>query len=194
MRKIRRFLICLCFTLLIYNCSFAEETKPKNLQGIDILTGFGWGKLKEKGDYNLIPFIVAFNFNLKNLTSKINFKPQSLLQFQVEPFLNPVINPDNNIETGVSFWLKMGLLPETSKFQPYFKLGAGLLYMTQHTREQSTQFNFTEQLALGMHYYFCKNTAITLEGRWRHLSNSGIKHPNHGINAYFVLTGVSYKF
>jgi predicted porin len=88
----------------------------------------------------------------------------------------------------------MGLVPETWKFQPYFKLGAGLLYMTLHTREQSTQFNFTEQCALGIHYYFTKNTAFTLEGRWRHLSNSGIKHPNHGINTCFINTGVSYKF
>ncbi len=194
MRKIGLLFICTCITLLAIGHSFAKETKTKSLESIDILTGFGWGKLKEKGNHNLIPFSIAFNFNLKNLTQKINFKPRALMQFQLEPFLSLVTRPDNNIETGASFWLKMGLLPETSKFQPYFKLGAGLLYMTQHTREQATQFNFTEQLALGMHYYFCKNTALTLEGRWRHLSNSSIKHPNHGINTYFVLTGISYRF
>lgn len=42
--------------------------------------------------------------------------------------------------------------------------------MSQHTKEQATQFNFIDQAALGMHYFFRKNTAFTLEGRLRHLS------------------------
>ena len=187
-------IICLGLILTASVDSLAEETKEKSLQAIEILTGFGWGKLREKGDYNLIPVNVLFDFNLKPLTKKIGLNPKSLVQFQLEPFISFVSQPDNNLETGLTFWLKIGMLPETSRFQPYAKLGAGLVYLTQHTREQSTQFNFTEQLALGLHYYLSKNTALTLEGRWRHLSNSSIKQPNSGINSYFVLTGISYKF
>jgi opacity protein-like surface antigen len=195
MKKLKGFFITISIIFLASLNAFAQDDiETKNLQSIDILSGFGWGKLKQKGNYNLIPFSVAFNFNLKNLTKKINFNPRSIVQFQVEPFLSLVTKPDNNLETGVSFWLKMGLLPETSRLQPYFKLGAGLLYMTQHTLEQSTQFNFTEQLAAGFHYSLSKNTSLTLEGRWRHLSNARIKSPNSGINSYFVLTGISYKF
>jgi predicted porin len=66
--------------------------------------------------------------------------------------------------------------------------------MTQHTREQSTQFNFTEQTGIGIHYFFRKNTAFTLQGRYRHLSNASIKHPNTGINTQFVIAGFSYQF
>ena len=173
----------------------AQETQSKNLEAIEFLSGFGWGKLTwNQGNYNMVPLSVAFDFNLKNLTQKINFNPAQLLQLQIEPFLGYITSPKNNFETGMIFWLKMGLLPETSKFQPYGKLGVGLDYMTLHTREQSTQFNFTEQCSLGMHYYFTAHTAFTLEGRWRHLSNSGISEPNHGINSYPVNTGIAYKF
>jgi hypothetical protein len=66
--------------------------------------------------------------------------------------------------------------------------------MTLHTRQQSTQFNFTEHLGAGMHYFFGKNTAFTLEGRARHLSNASIKEPNKGIDSYFVLAGILYQF
>lgn len=193
MKKIAVLLIAAGLVFLSIVPSFAEETRQKTLDSVDLLTGFGWGKLHSNRNYNLVPFGVAFNLNLKKLTQKINFNPRQLLQFQIEPFLNFISSPRSNIETGTTFWFKMGFFPETWKFQPYAKLGAGIVYMTLHTKEQSTQFNFIEQGGLGFHYYFTKNTAFTLEGRWRHLSNAGIDEPNHGINTYFVLTGITYK-
>ena len=68
-------IICLGLLLTASVNSLAEETGEKNLQGIEILTGFGWGKLREKGDYNLIPVNVLFDFNLKPLTEKIGPNP-----------------------------------------------------------------------------------------------------------------------
>lgn len=180
--------------LLAPNISHAEKTKPKSLEAVEFLTGFGWGKLRVKQNYNLYPLIADFDFNLKPLIKKLNINPAQLLQFQIEPFISPVSSPNSNIEIGTSFFFKMGLLPQSSKFQPYAKIGAGMVYMSQHTREQGTQFNFIDQAALGMHYFFRKNTAFTLEGRFRHLSNAGIGGPNSGVNTYFVLTGISCQF
>jgi predicted porin len=108
--------------------------------------------------------------------------------------LTDIYNPDQNFEFGATFWFKFGILPQTSKIQPYGKIGLGLDYMTLHTREQATQFNFTDQGALGMHYFFTKNTALTLEGRFRHLSNCGIKKPNRGISSYFGTAGITYQY
>jgi len=173
---------------------FSQETKAKCFDGIEVLTGFSWGKIHTKDNYNLIPLSIAFDFNLKPLAQKINFNPKQLFQFQIEPFVGLLYSPESDFETGVIFWLKMGLVPDTWKFQPYVRGGVGADYMTLHTREQSTQFNFTEQGAIGAHYYLTQNTALTLEGRIRHLSNSGIKTPNHGINTYSVMTGIAYKF
>ncbi|MCX5707155.1 MAG: acyloxyacyl hydrolase [Candidatus Omnitrophica bacterium] len=171
-----------------------SEAKTGILSAIEFRTGFGWGKLHNKKTYKMIPFIVDFDFDLKKLTKKLNFNPRQLLQFQIEPFISPVISPDANIELGTLFLLKIGILPETSKIQPYLKGGAGMVYITQHTREQGSQFNFIEQLGCGIHYFFKKNTALTIEGSYRHLSNCGIKDPNHGINTCFVTTGVTHKF
>lgn len=194
MKKEAFFVILLGLALLITNLTLADEARPKYFAGVEYLSGFGWGRLRAKQSYHLTPFLVDFDFNLKPLAQKLNFNPSQLLQFQIEPFISLVSSPDANIETGTSFLLKMGILPHTRKFQPYIKAGLGMVYMTQHTREQSTQFNFIEQGGLGFHYFFQKNTAFTLEGRFRHLSNSGIKHPNSGINTYFVVAGVYYQF
>lgn len=194
MKKIANLAILLTLSLFSSQICLAEEAKPKSLEAIEFFTGIGWGKLRHEKNYRLTPFICDLDFNLKPLTKKFNFNPRSLLQFQIEPFVSYVSSPRNNVETGTSFLLKAGFLPQTSKFQPFVLGGVGMVYMSQHTIEQSTQFNFIENVGLGFHYFFQKNLAFTMEGRFRHLSNAGINSPNTGINSQFVLTGVSYQF
>lgn len=172
----------------------ADEGAGNYVQGIEFLTGYGKANLEGKDDYIMSPFIVDIDFNLKPLTERIGINPPSLLQFQLESYITPVYEPNANVEFGNGFILKVGILPETSKFQPYVKGGIGMLYMSQHTQEQATQFNFFEYGGVGTHYYFTKNTAFTLEYRYRHVSNSGIKHPNSGINSQFALLGLAYQF
>lgn len=189
---------CLVFMMLgiflLSSACIADESNAGCIQGIEFLTGYAKAKLHAKGDYIMSPFIIDIDYNLKPLTAKIGINPPSLLQFQLEPFISPVYEPDANIEIGNGFIFKAGILPETSKFQPYVKAGTGFLFMSQHTREQATQFNFFEYGAVGMHYYFAKNTAVTLEYRYRHVSNCSIESPNHGINTQFALLGLAYQF
>lgn len=173
----------------------SARVKPVSiLQGIEFFTGFARTDLHFKEDYCFVPLIVDFDFGLKDLADKIGFNPPGLLQFQLEPYLGFVSQPDTNVELGNSFFLKMGILPETFKLQPYIKFGAGLSYMTQHIREQSTQFNFTETGAAGMRYLFSENNSFALEFRYRHLSNAGMDHPNHGINTYLIVAGISHRY
>lgn len=173
--------------------TLAEETGGP-LSGIEFMTGFGWGNLSKRGDHHLVPLIVDLDFDLKPWLSKMGLEPKPLVQFQIEPFISAVFQPNRNVEVGTSFFFKVGFFPQDWKLQPYAKVGAGTIYMTQHTREQATQFNFIEQAGLGVHYFFLKNTAFTVEGHLRHLSNCGIKKPNHGINDYIVTAGICRNF
>jgi len=216
--NLKLFVLILLALFLLCDYSFADEgvkaseqeyenkqeevlkEQEKTLKAIEFLSGFGWNKLDsktvfdKKPDYYLIPFTVDFDFNLKKLTKKFGFNPSSLVEFQLEPQISYVASPASNVEIGSSFMLKLGFLPETSKFQPYIKGGLGLIYMTQRTQEQSTKFNFSETAGVGMHYYFKKDMSLVAEFRYRHVSNAGIDKPNNGINTYFVLTGVSLKY
>ncbi len=168
---------------------------PCWLKGVEFLTGFSKANLKNSKAYETIPLIIDLNFDLKPLVKKIGVNYWGPFQFLLEPSISPVIKPNaTNVEFGTGFILKIGLLPEGSKIQPYIKAGPGLLYTTQHTKEQGTKFNFFEYAGGGVHYFVNKNTAFTIEGRYRHFSNCGIKDPNHGVNSYFALVGVAYQY
>jgi opacity protein-like surface antigen len=194
MKKIGALVLSSVFVFIVARITFAQEPKQKTLEAIELLTGFGWGKLRVKDNYNLYSVSVNFDFNFKPLIKELNLAPRQLIQFQIEPYLAYVSSPDSNLETGTSFFFKAGILPQDYRIQPYVKVGVGLAYMTQHTREQATQFNFIDTAGIGLHYFFNKNTALALEGRFRHLSNASVKYPNSGINTYFVVGGAYYQF
>lgn len=163
----------------------------RRLKEFGILAGFAKGELKEKDDYELIPVILRFGFNLNrflNIPSK-----KQLFEFQVEPFASAVINPDANAEIGVNLLFKFGYFL-TKKFMPFVEAGAGMIYITQHTREQSTQFNFIPQAGAGISYFLRDNFSVNAGYRYRHLSNSSIKEPNKGINIDMLLVGLSWYF
>jgi hypothetical protein len=178
--------------------SRATETasqESKYFKGIEFLSGFGLAKLRSpQGSYHVIPLFVDFDFDLKPLLPKKYTPFTGLFQFVLEPFIADVYDPNNNVEVGSNFLFKIGLLPETAKFQPYLKGGVGFLYMSQHTIEQGSQFNFDQYAGLGLHYFFRKNLAFTIEYRFRHISNADIERPNKGINTNFTICGVTYRY
>ena len=193
----RYFVLILAITFVSTFFAWAEEIKEERsswLQGIEVLTGYSQAELDVQGKLRAVPLIVDLDFDLKPLLEKINFKYFGMLQFQLEPYITTIYEPASDVELGNAFALKIGLVPAEWKFQPYIKMATGLSYMTLHTQEQGTQFNFIEYGGAGFHYYFNTNWGITAEYRFRHLSNSGIDEPNSGINTDFALLGLTYQF
>jgi len=179
------------FVFLPFVC-FSEEKASKDsfkLQEVGILTGYGIAAI-EDGPYKVIPIIPYFGFNIKGLAKKINISPSGLFEFIIEPVTGVVFNPDRNAEIGINLLLKYGykIFP---RLYLNFKGGAGLIYITQGTHEQDTQFNFTPQAGMGFQYLLSKRWSLNLEYRYRHLSNAGISDPNDGIETHFCLFGIS---
>lgn len=191
MKKITVIIIALA--VLIIKPARADE-QPRILKGIEFLSGFGRGRLVQKQDYQLVPLIIAFDFDIKPLTKRIGFNPASLVCFLIEPYVSLVAAPETDIEAGTSFLFKVGLVPEGSLFQPYIKSGVGVSYISLHTHEQSTQCNFISHLGAGFHYFLNEKLALTFEYRFRHLSNASIKQPNSGIDTHYALMGISRLF
>ena len=171
--------------------SQADEGKKSSLKGIEVLGGYAQGNVHEEKHYKLVPLFVDFDFDLKPLFAK-NYP--GMLQFVEEPFFAYAFSPHKNIEVGNNFLIKFGLVPETWKLQPYLKAGVGIVYMTEHTRQQGTQFNFNEYIGFGIHYFIRNNFALTGEYRYRHLSNADTASPNRGIETWYGLVGISYLF
>ena len=172
-----------------------KEKRPCCLKEFGIFTGTAEGTLEEKEDYRFVPLIVRFGFDLSPFLNKLNIQldEKQLFLFELEPFFNTVISPDSNIEIGSNFLFKYGYFID-KKICPYVEAGAGIIYVTQHTIEQSTQFNFIPQFGGGVSYFIKDNTAVSLGYRCRHLSNSSIKQPNKGINVNMFLVGFSWFY
>jgi len=187
------------FFLLAYTQGTAigrpvQKGHGSRLSAVGFLSGFGTGKLSEKGNYQVVPLYVDFDFRLSKLQSEKEKKPPVSFFFVLEPFISYVPSPDNNAEIGNNFLIKACFLTEESRLRPYLKVGVGGIFITQHIREQGTQLNFNENACLGFHYFFKKNIAFTAEYRYRHLSNADTKRPNRGMDANFGLAGISYFF
>ena len=167
---------------------FCDESNLEcGYKELGFYTGYLTADLEGKGEYEVIPLIARLGFDLRPLfKTEVN----AIIEFLLEPFINTVYNPDTNVETGCNFILKLGL-PITKKLYPYFEGGVGMVHMTQHTNEQSTQFNFTQHLGGGITYFLKENLTFNLGYRYRHLSNASIKHPNSGIDSDSILCGIS---
>lgn len=175
---------------------FAERPATgigKWLQEVGIFTGYITGSLKEKKDIEAIPLGLRFGFDLKPFTKKFGIEPKGMLELIYEPFVSHIIAPKTNAEMGLALLFRYSY-PLTSKLYPYIEAGSGLYYMTLHTREQSTQFNFIDQGGGGISYFLKDNLALDFGYRFRHISNAGIKDPNSGMNANVYTVGVAYYF
>ena len=133
---------------------------PRWLKEIGILSGYASGSLDEKPDYEFVPTIFRLGLDLNPFINKFGLNTKGLFEIQLEPFINTVVSPNNNVEIGSNFVLKYAF-PLTKKFYPYVEGGLGMLYMSQHTREQSTQYNFLPQGGVGLMYFLKDNLALT---------------------------------
>ncbi|PIQ85730.1 MAG: hypothetical protein COV73_05535 [Candidatus Omnitrophica bacterium CG11_big_fil_rev_8_21_14_0_20_43_6] len=203
----RRIFIFSCiFTLFASLCALAED-KQSDLpytKEIGIISGYAHGSLQEKDSYKIIPVILRLGYSLDSvglgfcdIIRKITDRPEMKLKGYTglinEFHLNGVFAPDSNLEAGWTLLIKYSY-PVTEKFHPYLIGGGGIGYITQHTREESTQWGFTPQFGTGFSYFFKKDMALNMEYRRRHFSNANIKKPNGGINVNMFLIGVSWFY
>jgi len=166
------------FFVFVVNVYAFDIKKPSS---IDYFVGYGEGKLERQPDYQFPIFAVDFSYPLSDVWD-----------FQLEPFVSYVYKPEDNFEVGLAFFFKYNFF-RNKKISPYIKGGSGIIYISQDTYEQSTNFNFVDQICGGIKFSFKKNI-IFLEYRYRHISNAGIDHPNSGINSNLYLFGISHPF
>lgn len=81
-----------------------------------------------------------------------------------------------------------------SPWVPYVGGAVGVSSTDIRGGDLSTEFEFNDQLGLGMHYFFRKDASMTMEVREIHLSNADMDHPNHGVNTAMFLIGMSWFF
>lgn len=172
----------------------AVQAKEKScFSSVGFLSGFTYGELDSRDDYENIPFLLSYGFDLRPLASKIGINTKGVLEFQAEPFIGAAISPENDYEAGISFLLKYGF-PLNKKLMPYLKVGTGPMFLGISNKEQGSEFNFIDSAALGFSWFLEDDISLDCEYRFRHVSNAGLDDPNKGIEAQTFLVGVTYGF
>ena len=172
-----------------------ETDKPHRwLRSFSVVSGYGVAPLdKNNSDYEVIPILPQFGFDINPLAEKLHIKPKGVLELVVEPVMNVIINPSTNAEVGCSFFLKYSHRI-TSRIAPYVEGGTGMIYASLFTHEQGTKYNFITQAGLGIQFFLNEHYALTGGYRFRHLSNADIDKQNKGIDHHFGLVRISYFF
>ena len=83
-----------------------------------------------------------------------------------------------------------------TRLVPFLEAGAGALLSTPQSTDRrsqfrASQFNFTLQVAPGIRYFISKQTALSIEYRFHHISDADTTENNPGLNSDFVLLGFS---
>ena len=157
------------------------------------LTGWSKGQLVYQDEYELNPVIVRFSFDLNAVLARYDWRWPGEWRFNVEPYFAQSWSPDQEQEFGCGLFLRW-LCPLDGRVSLFIEGGAGPMYMTLDSAEQSTHFNFIDQAGVGLIVKVSEACDAELGCRFRHVSNAGIDNPNSGIESTGVLFGVSYRY
>jgi hypothetical protein len=81
-----------------------------------------------------------------------------------------------------------------SRLVPFLDFGAGVTATDMKRPDLGSEFEFNSQGGPGIHFFWNKNLAITVQARLMHISNAGIRHPNNGVNVIRISGGISWFF
>jgi opacity protein-like surface antigen len=93
-----------------------------------------------------------------------------------------------------TLWLRYNVVPEHSRWIPYFQAGGGFTLTDANRFLVGENFNFNVDGAFGLRYLIASHWTMSLEYRYQHVSNADLSTHNVGINSQGPVLGVSYFF
>jgi hypothetical protein len=185
-RHMVKFIGVLSLLFYLLPSSPAMSIDIKKPASKEFFLGYGCGdNLKNRGEYVHHTLSLDLNYPFDGYFWRY-------FQFQLEPFVSFVSSPENNGEIGCAFFIKY-TVPWDFPLKPYVRAGSGVILITQESEEQTSGFNFANQVGCGISYAL-PEVNISLEYRIRHISNAGIREPNSGIDDSIYLLGIGGSF
>ena len=185
-------LLTLTLTLLAAGTLFAAEKNPEPFfKEIGIITGYGRASITE-GTYETIPIILHCGTDLSRFFPGLK-DHRGLVTAFIEPQVNPVIGPDDDIEAGIGIGLQYQY-PVTTFFFLYVNASTGPYYISVDTADQADGLIFGNHIGAGAYFSVNKNIAVNAGYRFRHMSNANTHEPNGGIDSHFGVIGISWFY
>lgn len=115
------------------------------------------------------------------------------LQFRGELFAGSQFTPETRYLTGLTIMARYSFATG-HRLVPFVEIGAGPSATDIDSPDLGGIFEFNVQVGVGTYYFIRRNTALSLEYRWFHLSDAGITRSNNGVNTQMIQGGVSWFF
>lgn len=93
--------------------------------------------------------------------------------------------------------LNTGLMYQLALGKGWFAtaaIGTGPHYVTVETPLQARGFIFSDNFEAGIIAPLGQGVQLHLRSRFRHISNAGLKNPNKGIDIFFALAGIVWRW
>lgn len=168
---------------------FSEQLRLNEFKSGDTRIGLSLGY----GENHKFPSATKDHFTFDSI--RITYAKRS--SAKIENLAELTYTELSEKEDNSALWLTFGHR-RYFKVSPRTALGvqftAGIMGMSHRVLEQSTRINFTEQLAFIYDYVVSERNTVSLEYRFLHASNGGVKTPNVGINASILSLGYNWYY
>jgi opacity protein-like surface antigen len=115
------------------------------------------------------------------------------LEFRGELFGGAQFAPETRYLTGLTIMARYDFATGR-RWVPFFDIGAGPSATDIGLPDLGETFEFNVQIGAGTYYFIRKNTALSLEYRWFHISDAGLSAVNLGSNTQMIQGGVTWFF
>jgi len=109
----------------------------------------------------------------------------------IEPQFLANLDPEGGFAGGLSLLLRYHFLAG-ERLVPFVSGGGGAIGLDFDGQRQDDGFNFILQGGIGAHWMLSEQLAITVDGRWHHISNAGLRSPNEGIDSALGMVGLTW--
>ena len=110
-----------------------------------------------------------------------------------EAFAGAQFNPREAYVVGLTPVLRYNFATGT-RWVPFFDAGAGVTLTDIGRPDLGGVFQFNLQTGPGVRWFMSRDTVLTFQYRFLHISNASIQDPDHGVNTSVFYVGVSRFF
>ena len=167
-----------------------ETTLSTTSYSVGLQGGYGL-EIGKPPNLDIVELHPSVAFPITNAVGSSFYR--GVLEYKIEPFFGLIVNRNDRGEAGLSpIGFRYNFTGLGCRAVPFFEGLLGVVYLNVSKDIQSTRFNFTESAGAGMRVFVSDRVALDVSARFRHASNAGIRHPNHGFNTGYLLLGVDY--
>jgi lipid A 3-O-deacylase len=160
--------------------------------GFNLGAGFGWAAFGSRVAHDLTLASANMGWIASSLMAEDRWFKGNW-EIAGELFGGAQYRPEYRYIVGLTPLLRYNLATGT-RWVPFVNGGAGLTATDIGHPDLGSTFQFTSQGGLGTHYFLRDDLAMTVDCRWLHISNAGIRRPNNGVNTQMLYLGMNWFF